>query len=129
MGASHRAIHTDDAPAAIGPYSQAVVAGGFVFTAGQIGLDPATGAMVDGGVEAQAHRALTNLRAVLEAAGSGLNRVVKTTVFVTDMADYKAVNGVYAQYFQQPFPGRSAVAAAALPAGALVEIEAVATVD
>ncbi len=124
--AANRAIHTDGAPAAIGPYSQAVVAGDFVFTAGQIGLDPATGAMVEGGVEAQAHRALTNLGAVLEAAGSGFDRVVKTTVFVADMADYKAVNAVYAQYFRAPFPGRSAVAAAALPAGALVEIEAVA---
>ncbi len=125
---SHRAIHTDGAPAAIGPYSQAVVSGELVFTAGQIGLDPATGAMVEGGVEAQAHRALTNLGAVLEAAGSGFDRVVKTTVFVADMADYKAVNAVYAQYFQAPFPGRSAVQAAALPAGALVEIEAVARV-
>lgn len=124
-----RAIHTDGAPAAIGPYSQAVVAkNGWVFTAGQIGLDPATGAMVEGGVEAQARRALTNLGAVLEAAGSGFDQVVKTTVFVADMADYKAVNAIYAEYFDAPFPARSAVQAAALPAGALVEIEAVAVV-
>ena len=123
---TQRAIHTDGAPAAIGPYSQAVVTGNLVFTAGQIGLDPATGAMVEGGVEAQAHRALTNLSAVLEAAGSGMTKVVKTTVFVADMADYKAVNAVYATYFSRPFPSRSAVQAAALPAGALVEIEAVA---
>ncbi len=126
---TQRAIHTDGAPAAIGPYSQAVVTGNLVFTAGQIGLDPATGAMVEGGVEAQAHRALTNLSAVLEAAGSGMTKVVKTTVFVADMADYKAVNAVYATYFSRPFPGRSAVQAAALPAGALVEIEAVAVTD
>ena len=125
----NRAIHTDGAPAAIGPYSQAVVAGDFVFTAGQIGLDPSTGAMVDGGVEAQTRRALTNLGAVLAASGSGFDRVVKTTVFVADMADYKAVNAIYAEYFQEPYPGRSAVAAAALPAGALVEIEAVARVS
>ena len=124
----HRAVHTDGAPAAIGPYSQAVVTGELVFTAGQIGLDPGTGAMVEGGVEAQAHRALTNLGAVLAAAGSGFDRVIKTTVFVADMADYKAVNAIYAQYFGAPFPARSAVAAAGLPAGALVEVEAVARV-
>ena len=128
MGISRRAVHTAGAPAAIGPYSQAVVAGDFVFTAGQIGLDPATGVLVSGGVEAQAHRALTNLRAVLDAAGSGLDLAVKTTVFVADMADYKAINAIYAQYFTEPFPARSAVEAAALPAGALVEIEAVATI-
>ena len=124
----HRAIHTDGAPAAIGPYSQAIVAGAMVFTAGQIGLDPATGAMVEGGVEAQARRALTNLGAVLAAAGSGFDKVVKTTVFVADMADYKAVNAIYAEFFTAPFPARSAVQAAALPAGALVEVEAVAIV-
>lgn len=124
-----RAVHTDGAPAAIGPYSQAVVAGRFVFTAGQIGLDPATGKMVDGGVEAQTHRALTNLGAVLTAAGSGFGSVVKTTVFVADMADYAAVNAIYADYFLEPFPARSAVAAKTLPAGALVEVEAVAVVS
>ena len=124
----HRAIHTDGAPAAIGPYSQAIVAGSTVFTAGQIGLNPATGTMVEGGVEAQARRALTNLGEVLDAAGSGFDKVVKTTVFVADMADYKVVNAVYAEFFTAPFPARSAVQAAALPAGALVEVEAIALV-
>ena len=119
-------VHTDKAPAAVGPYSQAVLAGGFLFTAGQVGLDPATGKLVEGGVEAQARRALANLREVLLAAGSDLHHVVKTTVFVTDMADFTRVNGVYAEVFGDHRPARSTVQAAALPLGALVEIEAVA---
>lgn len=119
-------VHTDGAPAAIGPYSQAVMAGGFVFTAGQIGLEPETGEMVEGGVEAQAVRALENLKAVLEAAGASANDVVKTTMYLADMGDFATVNEIYARYFEQPFPARSAVQAAALPKGGLVEIEAVA---
>jgi 2-iminobutanoate/2-iminopropanoate deaminase len=119
-------VHTDKAPAAVGPYSQAVLAGGFLFTAGQVGLDPATGKLVAGGVEAQARRALANLREVLEAGGSGLSHVVKTTVFVADMADFTTVNGVYAEAFGEHRPARSTVQAAALPLGALVEVEAVA---
>jgi 2-iminobutanoate/2-iminopropanoate deaminase len=119
-------VHTDGAPAAIGPYSQAIVSGGFVFTAGQIGLIPETMEVVEGGVEEQAHRVLQNLTAVLEAAGSGMNDVVKTTMYLADMADFVAVNAIYAGYFSEPFPARSAVQAAALPKGVLVEIDAIA---
>ncbi len=119
-------IVTDQAPAAVGPYSQGIRAGDFVFTAGQLGLDPATGKLVEGGVEAQAQRALINLKAVLEAAGSSLERVVKVTVFLHDISDFKAVNGVYAQFFGANPPARSAVQVAALPLGGLVEIEAIA---
>jgi reactive intermediate/imine deaminase len=119
-------IATDQAPAAVGPYSQGIRAGDFVFTAGQLGLDPATGKLVEGGVEAQAQRALINLKAVLEAAGSSLERVVKVTVFLHDISDFKAVNGVYAQFFGANPPARSAVQVAALPLGGLVEIEAIA---
>jgi len=119
-------IATDQAPAAVGPYSQGIRAGDIVFTAGQLGIDPVTGKFVEGGVEAQAQRALTNLKAVLEAAGSSLERVVKVTVFLQDIHDFKAVNGVYAQFFSQAPPARSAVQVAALPLGGLVEIEAIA---
>jgi len=119
-------VHTDRAPAAIGPYSQAIVSAGFVFTAGQIALVPETMEMVEGGVEAQAHKVLQNLTAVLEAAGSSMNDVVKTTMYLADMADFVAVNEIYAGYFSEPFPARSAVQAAALPKGGLVEIDAVA---
>lgn len=121
-------VQTDGAPAAIGPYSQAIVSGGFIFTAGQIGLNPETGEIVDGGVEAQAVRVLQNLTAVLEAAGSSTKDVVKTTMYLADMADFVAVNEIYAQYFEEPFPARSAVQAAALPKGTLVEIDAIARV-
>jgi 2-iminobutanoate/2-iminopropanoate deaminase len=119
-------VHTDGAPAAIGPYSQAIVSGGFVFTAGQIGLDAATGEFVEGGVEAQAVRVLENLTAVLDAAGSSMNDVVKTTMYLADMGDFAKVNEIYARYFGDPPPARSAVQAAALPKGALVEIDAIA---
>jgi 2-iminobutanoate/2-iminopropanoate deaminase len=119
-------ISTGGAPAAIGPYSQAVVAGGLVFASGQIPLDPATGELVPGGAGAQAERALASLRAILEAAGSGLHRVVKTTVFLTDLADFAAVNAVYAGFFPADPPARATVQVAALPRGAAVEIEAVA---
>jgi 2-iminobutanoate/2-iminopropanoate deaminase len=118
-------VHTSAAPAAIGPYSQGIRAGGFVFTAGQVGAEPSDGAMVDG-VAAQADRALRNLAAVLAEAGSSLERVVKTTIFLTDINDFTAVNEVYARYLSAPFPARSTVAVAALPKGALVEIEMVA---
>lgn len=118
-------VHTSAAPAAIGPYSQGVRAGGFVFTSGQIGADPSDGALVDG-VAAQADRALRNLSAVLAEAGSSLERVVKTTIFLTDMNDFAAVNEVYARHLSAPFPARSTIAVKALPKGALVEIEMVA---
>ena len=124
---AREAIHTDAAPAAAGPYSQAIRAGDLVFTAGQLGIDPAAGELVDGGVGAQAERALENLRAILEAAGSGMDRLVKVTVFLVDIADWPAVNEVYARLVPQPFPARSAFAVRELPKGALVEIEAVAT--
>lgn len=118
-------VHTSAAPAAIGPYSQGVRAAGFIFTSGQIGADPSDGAMVDG-VAAQADRALQNLAAVLAEAGSSLERVVKTTIFLTDMNDFAAVNEVYARHLSAPFPARSTIAVKALPKGALVEIEMVA---
>jgi 2-iminobutanoate/2-iminopropanoate deaminase len=121
------AVQTNAAPAAIGPYSQAIRSGELVFTAGQIGLDPATGELVDGVAE-QADRALRNLTAILDAAGTSPERVIKTTVFLADMGDFAAVNEVYARHFSQPFPARSTVAVAGLPKGALVEIEAVALV-
>jgi len=122
-----KTVQTDKAPAAIGPYAQANLAGGFVFTSGQIPLDPETGALVTGPVEDQTERALENLKAVLEAAGSGLDRVVKTTVFLADMGDFAKMNEVYARYFGgEMLPSRSAVQVAALPKGALVEIEAIA---
>ncbi len=113
-------------PFAGAPYNQAVRAGGFVFCAGQVGIDPASGKLVDGGVEAQARRVMQNLAAVLEAAGSGLDRVVKTTIFVADLGDFAAVNEVYGSFFSAEPPARSTVQVAGLPAGALVEIEAIA---
>ncbi len=119
-------IHTPSAPAAVGPYSQAVRAGNFIFTAGQIGLDPATGLIVEGGVEAQAQQVMANLAAVLAAAGSSLDQAVKTTIFLTDMAHFAAVNAVYGAAFSASPPARSTVAVLALPKGALVEIEVIA---
>lgn len=118
-------VHTDAAPAAIGPYSQAIRVGGFVFTAGQVGAEPSEGALADG-VAAQADRALRNLAAVLAEAGSSFERVVKTTIFLTDMGDFQAVNEVYASHLAPPFPARSTIAVRALPKGALVEIEMIA---
>lgn len=121
-------IATSDAPAAIGPYAQAVTTDGWIFTSGQIPLDPATGAVEAGGVVPQTHRVLRNLAAVLEAAGSGLDAVVKTTVFLADMADFAAMNEVYAEYFGDHRPARTTVQAAALPKSVSVEIDAVARV-
>lgn len=125
---SGRVVATADAPAAIGPYVQARVVDGFVYCSGQIGLDPATGTLVEGGVAAETRRVLANLDAVLRAAGSGLASVLKTTVFLVDMADFAAMNEVYGKVFSEPYPARSTVAVAALPRGARVEIEAVARV-
>jgi 2-iminobutanoate/2-iminopropanoate deaminase len=122
------AISTDAAPAAAGPYSQAIRTGDLVFTAGQLGIDPASGALVADDVAAQADRALTNLAAILDAAGSGLDRLVKVTVYLADIADWPAVNEVYVRHIPEPFPARSAFAVRALPLGARVEIEAVAIV-
>jgi 2-iminobutanoate/2-iminopropanoate deaminase len=125
-GGTVRAVHTDRAPAAIGPYSQAIAANGFLFTAGQIPLDPATGQVVTGDVGAQTERVLANLSAVLEAAGTSWSSVVKTTVFLHDMNDFPAVNQVYARVLGNARPARSTVQVAALPRGVLVEIDAVA---
>lgn len=122
-------ISTDKAPRAIGPYSQAIRTGSFVFTAGQVGLDPAAMEIVEGGIEAQTRQVLTNLKHVLDAADSGLNFVVKTTVFLQSMGDFAAMNGVYQEFFPENPPARSTVAVAALPKGALVEIECVALVN
>ncbi len=119
-------ISSDGAPAAIGPYSQAIRAGGLVFVSGQIPLDPETGQVVEGGIQAQAVRVLDSLRAILEASGSGMDRVVKTTVFLTDLGDFAAVNAVYARFFPHAPPARATVQVAALPRGVGIEIEAVA---
>lgn len=121
------ALSTAAAPAAIGPYSQAIDSGaGLVFVSGQLPIDPATGAFPEGGVKEQTRQSLTNARAILESAGLSLANVVKTTVFLADMADFAAMNEVYASFFEAPFPARSAVAVKALPKGALVEIECIA---
>ena len=119
-------IKTERAPEAIGPYSQAVRAGGFVFASGQIPIDPATGQFVAGGISEQTEQVLRNLSAVLEAAGSGLDRVVKTTVFLADMNEFAAMNEVYGRYFKRDVPARATVEAARLPRDARVEIEAIA---
>lgn len=120
-------VATDQAPKAIGPYSQATIANGFIFSAGQIAFNPATMDIVGGGIREQTERVLANLKAVLEGAGSGLSRVVKTTVFLVDMADFTAMNEVYAQAFGDHKPARSTVAVSALPRGVRVEIEVIAT--
>ncbi len=122
-------IHTDDAPAAVGPYSQAIRVGDFVFTAGQVALDPAGGELVGSDVAAQTEQVMRNLRAVLAAAGTDLAHVVKTTVFLKSMGDFAAMNAVYARHFPEPFPARSTVEVGALPKGGLVEIECVAHVS
>jgi 2-iminobutanoate/2-iminopropanoate deaminase len=119
-------IATDAAPRALGPYAQAVVTDGLVFCAGQVGIDPATGKLVAGGIAAETARAIENLRAVLAAAGLGLADVVKTTVWVVDLAEFAILNDVYGRFFPAPHPARATVQVAALPAGARVEIEAIA---
>ena len=121
-----KVISTANAPQAIGPYSQAIEAGGFVFVSGQIPLIPATGELVEGSVEVQTARVLENLKAILEAAGSSLESVVKTTVYITNMDDFAKVNGIYGQYFQENPPARVCVEVSKLPKGALVEIDVIA---
>jgi len=125
---SVRIVHTDKAPAAIGPYSQAIIAGNLLFTAGQIALDPTTGQIVPGDVTAQTERVMTNLTAVLESAGSSWSDVVKTTVYLQDMTDFPRVNEVYGRMIGDARPARSTVQVAGLPRGVLVEIDAVAIV-
>ena len=121
-----KVISTSKAPAAIGPYSQAIQVGNLVFASGQIPIDPATGSFVAGGVKEQARQSLTNVKAILDEAGLTLDNVVKTTVFLADMNDFADVNAVYAECFAEPYPARSAVAVKTLPKGALVEIEVIA---
>jgi 2-iminobutanoate/2-iminopropanoate deaminase len=125
---SHRIISTSNAPAAIGPYSQGIVANGFLFTAGQIALDPASGNIVDGDISAQTARVLANLEAVLAEAGASWRDVVKTTVYLTDLADFSRVNELYGKALGDSRPARTTVQAAALPRGVLVEIDAIATI-
>jgi 2-iminobutanoate/2-iminopropanoate deaminase len=119
-------ISTPKAPAAIGPYSQAIRVGNLIYTSGQIPINPATGQFVEGGIKEQTRQSLTNVKAILEEAGTSMANVVKTTVFMADMADFADMNAVYAEFFAEPFPARSAVAVKTLPKGALVEIEVVA---
>ena len=120
-------ISTNNSPAAIGPYSQAIDSGcGLVFLSGQLPIDPATGAFPEGGIKEQTRQSILNARAILQEAGLALSNVVKTTVFLADMGDFAAMNEVYAQFFSEPFPARSAVAVKTLPKGALVEIECIA---
>ena len=119
-------VATDKAPAAIGPYSQAVRVGDLLFTSGMIPIDPATNTLVEGGIELQARRALENVKALLEASGSSLDKVVKTTVFIKDMNDFAKVNEIYAEFFTSDFPARSCVEVARLPKDVLIEMEAIA---
>ena len=121
-----QAISTANAPAALGPYSQAIQVGNMLFLSGQVPIDPATGAVVEGGIQEQARQSLSNLKAILNEAGTNMGAVVKTTVFLKNMDDFAAMNEVYAQFFQQPYPARSAVQVAKLPKDVLVEVEAIA---
>lgn len=123
-----KAVETADAPKAIGPYSQAIIANGFVFTAGQIGSDPKTGQLVEGGIEEQTEQVLKNIAAVLKASGSSMDDVVKTTVFLADINDFAKMNEIYARHFGAPFPARSTVQVARLPRDAKIEIETIAVV-
>ncbi len=120
------AISTKKAPAAIGPYSQAIRVGNLIYTSGQIPLDPTTSAFVEGGIKEQTRQALNNIKAILEEAGTSMDNVVKTTVFMANMDDFADMNAVYAEFFTEPYPARSAVAVKTLPKGALIEIEVIA---
>lgn len=122
-------INTTEAPGAVGPYSQAIKAGNLLFVSGQLPINPETGAMCEGSIEECTRQALENLKAVVAEAGGTLDNVVKTTVFMADLADFKAANGVYAEFFGEPFPSRSAFQVAALPLGGRIEIEAIAMID
>lgn len=121
-----KAINTEKAPKAIGPYSQAIEAGGMIFASGQLPIDPATGEFAEGGIKEQTRQSLTNVKHILEEAGTDLAHVVKTTVFLSDMDNFAAMNEVYAEFFSMPFPARSAVAVKTLPKNALVEVECIA---
>lgn len=127
-GQAKKAVEAADAPKAIGPYSQAIIANGFVFTAGQIGSDPKTGQLVEGGIEEQTEQVLKNIAAVLKASGSSMQDVVKTTVFLADINDFAKMNEIYARHFAAPFPARSTVQVARLPRDAKIEIEVVAVI-
>ncbi len=122
-----KVLHTDKAPAAVGPYSQAIEVNGFVFCSGQLTIDPATGVFAEGGVKEQTRQSILNAQEVLRSAGLELSNVVKTTVYLSDMDNFAAMNEVYAQFFSEPFPARSAVAVKTLPKNALVEVECIAT--
>ena len=123
-----KVISTKKAPAAIGPYSQAIQVGNLVYTSGQIPIDPATGVFVEGGIKEQTRQSLTNVKTILEEAGLSMSNVVKTTVFMADMGDFADMNSVYAEFFTEPYPARSAVAVKTLPKGSLVEIEVIAEI-
>lgn len=122
-------VSTEKAPAAIGPYSQAIIADRFIYTSGQIPINPLTGELVTGKIELQARQVLENLKSILEAAGAGLENVVKTTIYIKDMNDFNTINAVYGEYFKQPYPARSCVEVARLPRDVGIEIEAVAYLD
>lgn len=127
---STKAIHTDKAPAAVGPYSQAIKAGGkTIFVSGQIPINPETGAFAGDDIKTQTRQSLTNIKNILESEGAGMKNIVKTTVLLHDIADFAAMNEVYAEFFEQPYPARSAFQVVAIPKGALVEIEAIAVTD
>jgi len=126
--ATKRAVETGDAPKAIGPYSQAIIANGFVFAAGQVGVDPKTGVLVEGGIVEQTEQTLKNIAAVLKASGSSLDDAVKATVFLADMNDFAKMNEIYAKHFKTPFPARSTVQVARLPRDAKIEIEIIALI-
>ena len=123
-----KVISTNKAPAAIGPYSQAIQVGNLLYTSGQIPINPATGVLVEGGIKEQTRQSLNNVKAILEEAGLTMGNVVKTTVFMADMNDFAQMNAVYAEFFSEPYPARSAVAVKSLPKGAMVEIEVIAEI-
>jgi 2-iminobutanoate/2-iminopropanoate deaminase len=125
---SREVVRTDNAPGAVGPYSQGIIANGFVFTAGQGGLIPGTKTIIEGGIQAQTRQVLENIKGIVEAAGSSMEKVVKTTVYLTDISDFAAMNEVYATFFGEPPPARTTVQVSKLPMGIIVEIEAVAVV-